>query len=144
MENFTHAKAPSTMSSYGRFVVADTADTTMPPDILPLPYQVLYILLPTVSVVGNGSIVYVTIRSNIDGHRVKTNICINLQLAPIFASCFSLVLLLNVAIDRLLSLFSAYEALVARHRKYYLAVHILPVTFFVYYAISTMYGSVGK
>ncbi|PIO63301.1 hypothetical protein TELCIR_15099, partial [Teladorsagia circumcincta] len=40
-----------------------TADTIMSPNILPLPYQILYILLPTVSIVGNGSIVYVTIRS---------------------------------------------------------------------------------
>lgn len=36
---------------------------TMYPDIVPIPYQVFYILIPTISILGNSAIVYVTVRS---------------------------------------------------------------------------------
>ncbi|KJH43969.1 hypothetical protein DICVIV_10015 [Dictyocaulus viviparus] len=35
----------------------------MIPDIIPLPYQVFYTVIPTISIIGNAAIIYVTVRS---------------------------------------------------------------------------------
>ncbi|XGW27656.1 hypothetical protein V3C99_007894 [Haemonchus contortus] len=45
---------------------------------------------------------------------------------PNFASCFSLVLLLNIAMDRLFSLMSFYDKLIAYYRNHYMMAHIIP------------------
>ncbi|XGW27520.1 hypothetical protein V3C99_007824, partial [Haemonchus contortus] len=83
------------------------------------------------------------IRMSVEGHEIRQSLCMHLLRAPTFGLSFSLVLLLSIALDRLLSLMSFYGTLIAYYRKLYLTAHILPaiifgiivnVVFFVYQA----------
>uniref|UniRef100_A0A7I4YGR6 G_PROTEIN_RECEP_F1_2 domain-containing protein n=1 Tax=Haemonchus contortus TaxID=6289 RepID=A0A7I4YGR6_HAECO len=122
-------------------------------------YQVLYIVVPTISVIGNTFIVYATVLSrklrnpcNIfialialgdimlmfsfyttvftykiyNDHQIPQDVCVYLHIAPIFGSCFSAMLLLNLAIDRILSLTAFYEVLTTSYVKFYIAAQLLP------------------
>ncbi|ETN75447.1 7 transmembrane receptor [Necator americanus] len=133
------------------------------PPIIPVPYQVFYILIPTISIIGNAFIVYVTIRSRrlrnpcnifiglislgdllhmfaqyvmiishniIDDHVIRQNICVLWQSIPLLALFFSSILLLNVAIDRLLSLRTFYKQLVDEYKIKYVTAQTLPATIF--------------
>ncbi|XGW14816.1 hypothetical protein V3C99_000803 [Haemonchus contortus] len=57
---------------------------------------------------------------------IRQDLCTYLEMVPIFCSCISLVFLLNIAIDRLLSLISFYGSLIGRYPKLYLTAHIAP------------------
>nr|CDJ88133.1 7TM GPCR domain containing protein [Haemonchus contortus] len=109
----------------------------MYPDKAPVLLQVIYIVVPTISLIGNALIVYATMVSrklrnpcNIfitsvavgdvmfmcsffisaatynmyDDHHIRQDICVYLHIIPTFGQSFSFMLLLNLAIDRLLSL----------------------------------------
>ncbi|VDO49064.1 unnamed protein product [Haemonchus placei] len=103
---------------------------------LPVFYQVFYIVMPTISLLGNASIVYVTVRSwslrnpcniligsmamgellHMLGHYVmigslymngnnlmRQDLCVYWQTLPTLGMFFSAIVLVNVAIDRLMS-----------------------------------------
>ncbi|VDO30812.1 unnamed protein product [Haemonchus placei] len=61
-----------------------------------------------------------------DDHQIPQDICVYFHIAPIFGSCFSAMLLLNLAIDRLLSLTAFYEVLSTSYVKFYIAAQLLP------------------
>uniref|UniRef100_A0A7I5EBM6 G_PROTEIN_RECEP_F1_2 domain-containing protein n=1 Tax=Haemonchus contortus TaxID=6289 RepID=A0A7I5EBM6_HAECO len=106
------------------------------PDILSIPFQVFYIVIPTISLIGNSAIVYVTVRSRslrspcniliglislgegwhmlghyvmvashniIENHLMRQDYCVYWQVIPTLGMCFSSILLLNVAADRLIA-----------------------------------------
>uniref|UniRef100_A0A7I4YRN1 G_PROTEIN_RECEP_F1_2 domain-containing protein n=1 Tax=Haemonchus contortus TaxID=6289 RepID=A0A7I4YRN1_HAECO len=98
----------------------------MYPHSKPVPYQVLHLLIPAIAFVGNGAVVYVTIRSNVRSDTVSSTTCIYLQLPSTFAACTSPMFLLAAALDRRLCLMRFYNAMLASYPKYYLAAQILP------------------
>ncbi|XGW26526.1 hypothetical protein V3C99_007268 [Haemonchus contortus] len=108
----------------------------MHPDTLPDFYQYFYIIVPTISLIGDSAIVYVTVRSrslrspcniliglislgesfhmlahyvmigsyhNTENHLMRQDSCVYWQMLPTVGMLFSSILLLNVAVDRLLS-----------------------------------------
>ncbi|EYB90055.1 hypothetical protein Y032_0224g2730 [Ancylostoma ceylanicum] len=125
-------------------------------------WQVFYILVPTVGIVTNTLIVYVTVidrrlRSPCNimiamiafgdvfhqlgqyvmvishdiapEHVMPQHICMHLQAAPLFGLCFSSVIVLCVAIDRILALKRIY-LLILNHQKLYLTLHTTPAVLF--------------
>ncbi|KAK6752950.1 hypothetical protein RB195_004005 [Necator americanus] len=75
---------------------------------------------------------YVMIISHniIDDHVIRQNICVLWQSIPLLALFFSSILLLNVAIDRLLSLRTFYKQLVDEYKIKYVTAQTLPATIF--------------
>ncbi|XGW14817.1 hypothetical protein V3C99_000804 [Haemonchus contortus] len=57
-------------------------------------------------------------------NRIRQDLCSYLETVPIFGCCMSLIVLLNIAIDRLLSLMSFYGSFIGRYSKLYLTAHI--------------------
>ncbi|WKX94322.1 hypothetical protein Q1695_011517 [Nippostrongylus brasiliensis] len=128
------------------------------PDVIPVPYQVFYIIIPTISIIGNMSIVYVTIRSRslrspciiiialismgdilhmlghyvmiishnvVDDHRLRQDICVYWQILPLIGLFYSSLMLLQVAIDRLLTLRSLYKFAIGSYKSVYIAFQAL-------------------
>uniref|UniRef100_A0A7I4YPY6 G_PROTEIN_RECEP_F1_2 domain-containing protein n=1 Tax=Haemonchus contortus TaxID=6289 RepID=A0A7I4YPY6_HAECO len=133
------------------------------PNAKPDVYHALYIVIPTVSIIGNGLIVYVTVRSRalrspcsiligllslsdmvlVSSHLIATafhnivqkeliplSTCVYLLTFPLFATCASPMLLLNIAFDRLLSLMDFYKSLMTSYSKLYLMIQLIPATAF--------------
>ncbi|XGW31726.1 hypothetical protein V3C99_010131 [Haemonchus contortus] len=131
----------------------------MYPDKAPTFLHVIYIVVPTISLIGNALIVYATMVSrklrnpcNIfiasialgdvmfmfsffisaatynmyDDHHIPQDICVYLHIVPTFGQSFSFMLLLNLAIDRLLSLTTSYNVLTNYYTKMYITVQLLP------------------
>ncbi|XGW25899.1 hypothetical protein V3C99_006921, partial [Haemonchus contortus] len=133
--------------------------SVMYPDKAPIFLQAVYIVVPTISLIGNALIVYATIVSrelrnpcNIfiatialgdvmfmfsffisaatynmcDDHQIPQDTCAYIHIVPTFGQSFSLMLLLNLAIDRLLSLTTSYNILTNYYTKMYITVQLLP------------------
>ncbi|XGW29705.1 hypothetical protein V3C99_009056 [Haemonchus contortus] len=131
----------------------------MSANTISVPYQVVYIVLPTISVLGNTLIIYATLISrelrnpcNIfialvalgdimlmfsfyttivtyklyEDHLIPQDVCVYFNIIPFFGTCFSTMLLLNLALDRLLSLTTLYNLLSSTYAKLYIMVHVLP------------------
>ncbi|KJH43968.1 hypothetical protein DICVIV_10014 [Dictyocaulus viviparus] len=64
--------------------------------------------------------------SNSETHVIRHDICVYWQLVPIFGCFFSSLLLLNVALDRLLSLRKIYITIDKNYRKLYMTSQTLP------------------
>ncbi|XGW26534.1 hypothetical protein V3C99_007273 [Haemonchus contortus] len=129
----------------------------MAPNILSTAYQVFYIVIPTISLIGNAAIVYVTVRSRslrspcniliglislgelvhmfghyimvashniIENHLMRQDLCGYWQLLPLTGMFFASTLLLNTAIDRLLSTRKFYNPLIKTQYYLYTSVHI--------------------
>ncbi|XGW27087.1 hypothetical protein V3C99_007578 [Haemonchus contortus] len=129
----------------------------MTPNILSTPYQVFYIVIPTISLIGNAAIVYVTVRSRllrspcnvliglislgelvhmfghyvmvvshniIENHLMRQDLCGYWQMLPLTGMSFASTLLLNTAIDRLLSTQNFYKPLIKTQYYLYTSVHI--------------------
>ncbi|KAL6737562.1 hypothetical protein Aduo_011193 [Ancylostoma duodenale] len=107
----------------------------MSPRIIPTPYEVFYFIIPTISLIGNSIIIYVTIRSNTSDHLLRHDICVYWQLLPLFGVFFSSMMLLNVAVDRLLSLMSIYIFLVSNHKFIYIGVQTGIATGFAFFMV---------
>ncbi|XGW26542.1 hypothetical protein V3C99_007279 [Haemonchus contortus] len=130
----------------------------MYPNILSIPYQAFYIIIPTISLIGNSAIVYVTVRSrslrspcNIfigsmsmaevlhmlghyvmvvshnrnNDHVMRQDICVYWQLLPVLAMFSSFMILINIAIDRLMSIMSFYNSFIGTNYAFYIFVHII-------------------
>ncbi|WKY08509.1 hypothetical protein Q1695_007775 [Nippostrongylus brasiliensis] len=128
------------------------------PDVIPVPYQVFYIIIPTISIIGNIFIVYVTIRSRslrspcnifialismgdilhmlghyvmiishdvVDDHQLRQDICVYWQILPLIGLFYSSLMLLQVAIDRLLTLRSLYKFATGSYKSVYIAFQAL-------------------
>uniref|UniRef100_A0A7I4YJ27 G_PROTEIN_RECEP_F1_2 domain-containing protein n=1 Tax=Haemonchus contortus TaxID=6289 RepID=A0A7I4YJ27_HAECO len=136
----------------------------MYPDMDSILLQVIYIVVPTLSLIRNALIVYATVVSrklrnpcNIfialialgdvmfmfsffisaatynryNDHQIPQDICVYLYIVPIFGQCFSAMLLLNLAIDRLLSLTASWHNnLINQYAKVYITVQVLPACIF--------------
>ncbi|XGW26521.1 hypothetical protein V3C99_007263 [Haemonchus contortus] len=124
---------------------------------LPIFYLYYYIVIPTISLIGNSAIVYVTVRSrslrspciiliglislgesfhilahyvmigsyhNSENHLMRQDFCVYWQMLPTVGMLFSSILLLNVAIDRVLSTQKFYNSLIKRRYTLYISIHI--------------------
>ncbi|KAK5965272.1 hypothetical protein GCK32_013126 [Trichostrongylus colubriformis] len=71
---------------------------------------------------------YLTIASYniVTDHLIQLDTCVYFQFIPIFGFIISVLQLLTIAIDRVLSLMSFYNPLVEKHMKLYVALQILP------------------
>ncbi|XGW31720.1 hypothetical protein V3C99_010128 [Haemonchus contortus] len=131
----------------------------MPTNTISVPYQVLYIVFPTISILANTLIICATVLSrelrnpcNIfialmavsdimlmfsfyttvatyklyKDHVILHEVCVYFNIVPFFCSCLSIMLLLNLAVDRLLSLTSLYRLVSCTYAKLYIAVQVLP------------------
>ncbi|KJH43588.1 hypothetical protein DICVIV_10387 [Dictyocaulus viviparus] len=127
----------------------------MYPDLVSLPYRIFYTIFPTISIIGNTLIVYTTVRSDscnilialisvgdvlrssshyimiishefTERHQLRYDFCVYWQLLPMYGCFFSSALLLNVALDRLLSLQKFYMIVNYQHKKLYTIALILP------------------
>ncbi|XGW26517.1 hypothetical protein V3C99_007260 [Haemonchus contortus] len=129
----------------------------MHPGTLPVFYQCYYIVIPTISLIGNSAIVYVTVRSrslrspcniliglislgesthmlahyvmmgfynSTENHLMRQDFCVYWQMLPTMGMLFSSILLLNVAVDRLLSTQKFYSSLIRRRYTLYISIHI--------------------
>ncbi|XGW25902.1 hypothetical protein V3C99_006924 [Haemonchus contortus] len=96
-------------------------------EILSPIYQAFYIAIPTMSIIGNFFMIYVTIRSRVPDHLIRQDVCTYLQLFPLCGFLASLVLLLNLAIDRLLSLQKFYLSLSRQYKVAYTSVQVSSV-----------------
>ncbi|KAL6737559.1 hypothetical protein Aduo_011191 [Ancylostoma duodenale] len=65
-----------------------------------------------------------------DNHVIRQDLCVYWQIIPLLGLFFSSVLLLNVAIDRLLSLRKFYKHLIDDCKSLYMAAQILPAAVF--------------
>ncbi|XGW26539.1 hypothetical protein V3C99_007276 [Haemonchus contortus] len=99
----------------------------MTQDILSTGYQVYYIVIPTISLIGNSAIVYVTVRSSIENHLMRQDLCGYWQMFPIMGLCFASILLLSIAFDRLISTQTFYSSLIKAHYFLYISAHIGPL-----------------
>ncbi|XGW26541.1 hypothetical protein V3C99_007278, partial [Haemonchus contortus] len=112
---------------------------------------------PTISLIGNSAIVYVTARSRslrspcnifigsmsmaevlhmlghyvmvvshnmMDDHLMRQDICVYWQSLPILAIFSSSMLLVNIAIDRLMSTRNFYNSFIEAHYAFYIFVHV--------------------
>ncbi|XGW31719.1 hypothetical protein V3C99_010127 [Haemonchus contortus] len=61
-----------------------------------------------------------------EDHLIPHDICVYFNIVPNFGSCFSTMLLLTLAVDRLLSLTSLYRLVSRTYGKLYIAVQLLP------------------
>ncbi|XGW14814.1 hypothetical protein V3C99_000801 [Haemonchus contortus] len=69
---------------------------------------------------------------NAENYRIRQDLCAYLEMIPIFSSCIALMVLLNIAVDRLLSLMNFYGTFVGRYSKLYLMAHITPACVFAF------------
>ncbi|KAK5966655.1 hypothetical protein GCK32_018293, partial [Trichostrongylus colubriformis] len=65
-----------------------------------------------------------------ENREIRQDFCVYLQIIPGFASCFSSMLLLNLALDRLLSLTTSYKVLANFHTRLYITIQLLPACVF--------------
>ncbi|XGW26519.1 hypothetical protein V3C99_007261, partial [Haemonchus contortus] len=126
-------------------------------NILSIPHQTFFIVLPTVSLIGNLAIMYVTVRSRLlrnpchilialvslgeflhmlgqyfmvvshsltENHQMRQDLCGHWQVLPMMGLYFTSTLLLNIAVDRLISTQDFYTSLIKTHNTLYLSVHI--------------------
>ncbi|XGW14812.1 hypothetical protein V3C99_000799 [Haemonchus contortus] len=70
--------------------------------------------------------------TNAENNRIRQDLCAYLEMIPIFSSCLALMVLLNIAIDRLLSLTSFYGSFISRYSKLYIMAHITPACVFAF------------
>ncbi|XGW26529.1 hypothetical protein V3C99_007269, partial [Haemonchus contortus] len=126
-------------------------------NILPDFYRYYYIVIPTISLIGNSAIVYVTVRSkflrnpcniliglislgelshmlahyvmigfynNTQNHLMRQDFCVYWQILPTMGMFFSSILLLNAAVDRVISTQKLYISLIKRRYTLYISIHI--------------------
>ncbi|KJH43589.1 hypothetical protein DICVIV_10388 [Dictyocaulus viviparus] len=119
----------------------------MYPDVVPFVYRIFYIVIPTIALLGNNLIIYVTVRSDIEDHQLPHDLCVYLQLLPLFGVYFSNELFLNVALDRLLSLQKFYIVVISyysiginkKHKKLYTGSLILPAFLYALFMASWIF-----
>ncbi|KAJ1357320.1 hypothetical protein KIN20_015447 [Parelaphostrongylus tenuis] len=61
-------------------------------DFIPVGYQAFYIVIPTISIIGNAFIVYITIRSNSTIEKMYKKLYLTAQILPAFVSALVLVI----------------------------------------------------